>query len=382
MNQRAYDQRQQAARDEGTRAQYLGMMGDFAGAAGGAVPDLLTQQQADRFQQMADQANDMLEQMQQLDQANADLFTDEQMENSRETAQNLEKMAQDAQRAADAFQNMKLEDFLGQGSGGVLGQMSDQLLDRMAAAGMSEEDQSKFQETFDLASGRETTASQVFENEVLPLLQEIAEKQGPEAAAEAMKTVLQTMQSGALAGINPEQMAAALRSSTGYAMAPSGALIPIPQGSAMNMGGGPMPVTPAAPAATTVGAAPAQVPAPPEELQVAVDTMAIKTSTMAGDFLSMSTNAAALNENLGPVQEVFNNLATPAGQIRTAIEAAVQGILNLTSQEHILKFRMQVWDPLGVLNLINNGALQMAGVVQNNGGAVPGASPSAGGPNV
>lgn len=396
FNQRAFDQRQEELRNEGIRSQFLGSMGDLEGGArdeafrfredmGGELPDLMTQQQADRIADMAREAEAMAESMRELDSAMPELFTDAQIAGAKDAAQSLDQMATDAQRAADALAGMSLEDFLGQGSGGAAGEISDLLLARMEESGATPDEISRFQETFDLATGRETAASQVFQNEVLPLLQQIAEEQGPEAAASAMMNVLNTMQSGALQGMSPDQMAMLLGGvATGQGPQPVGlgGVPPAFQGGPMIPGLTPgMPGAPQMPGAPMPGGE--QQQGQEAVAQAAVSQMTIDTQAMAGYADTISLAFADIAVHASEAKESTPQLATDIGAmadsgtlLKNEIALAKSNIENMTSKVHVLKFRIEASDPQGVLGLIQGGAFG----VKDNGGKVPGADGRAGGP--
>ena len=65
-------------------------------------------------------------------------------------------MANEADRAAKAFERMSLADIFGTSSGGILGEITDDLLAAGQAAGWSKDKLNEYKDALDLVSGRQT----------------------------------------------------------------------------------------------------------------------------------------------------------------------------------------------------------------------------------
>lgn len=204
-------QQEEAAREQ-TRQGFsasLGLLSEdaqaeafqFAGSPDDGMPAFSTQAQADNLARMATEAQTLVEQMKELDEADQRLFTDEQIASSQAIADNVGKMAENAQKGADALANLTLAQATGQGGGGIAGEVTDQTIAAMEASGATPEQIDAARRAMDLQSGRETATSLAMTETVAPTLATMAATDAEGAAETAVE--LQTMfKDAALAGID------------------------------------------------------------------------------------------------------------------------------------------------------------------------------------
>lgn len=98
-------------------------------------------------------------------------------------------MANEADRAAKAFERMSLADIFGTSSGGILGEITDDLLAAGQAAGWSKDKLNEYKDALDLVSGRQTPMSQAYQDQLIPALMNLS----PEDAARAAQNFEQSM---------------------------------------------------------------------------------------------------------------------------------------------------------------------------------------------
>lgn len=122
-------------------------------------------------------------------QDNPGLLTEEQLALLKEGASQVREMANDIERGAEAFANMSLTEMLGTGSGGALGEMTDQLTRAMEAAGRTADEIAEMQRLADLASGRETNLSLGFDS----FLNNTAAGMGAEQQLQMMQNLAASM---------------------------------------------------------------------------------------------------------------------------------------------------------------------------------------------
>lgn len=157
-------------------------------------PDLMTADQAGRIQDVFHMVDVEYERAKSLfDQG---LITEDELQSASNMRDNVALMADEAERAATAFTNMSLTDLLGTTGGGVMGEISDLVLQTMKDAGMSEEAIAASQRQMDLASGRETMSSFALEEAIAPMLAQMQ----PGEQVLAMQNLTAAMEQLALQG--------------------------------------------------------------------------------------------------------------------------------------------------------------------------------------
>lgn len=125
----------------------------------------------------------------------------------------MKSIADQAQRANDAFHNMSLTDIFGQSSGGVKGQISDMVMSQLQKSGMKPEQLAAIQQQFDLGSGRETSASVAMKGQAAKIAQ--LAQIDPAQAQKAMDNMTTFLTEAAKLNLTPDQIAKALPGATG-----------------------------------------------------------------------------------------------------------------------------------------------------------------------
>lgn len=187
-----------------------------------AMPDYLRPEQAEQLAAAYSDAEAEFEKLKALNEEG--LISDDQLSQAETMKDNIKTMADEAKRAADNFANMKLPDAFGQTGGGMAGQITDDVIKRMKDSGNYTDEQiAQFQQTAGLATGTETQASIAYQEQVLPMIQQIYDQGGADAAAQAMLNVQTYLQNAKLQGISPSEIAKNLPNSTGYSYVAGGA---------------------------------------------------------------------------------------------------------------------------------------------------------------
>lgn len=131
-----------------------------------------------------------------------DLIPADQLAQLDSMAEAAKKMADQAQKAGDAFKNMKLSDILGTGSGGIGGEIADQVMAAAQKSGMSDSNLQALQDALDLSNGRQTSASQAEQKFAAGLV-----GLPPDEVAKAISNWVASQQAAALAGLSGAQLA-------------------------------------------------------------------------------------------------------------------------------------------------------------------------------
>jgi hypothetical protein len=153
-----------------------------------------------------DGITDQFEKLQELNEQG--LITDDSLAKA-------EEFKNKAQEAADAFAQMSLTDIFGQTNGGMQGEIGDLVIDKMKANGATDEQIAAAQSQFNLGSGRETSASQAMDTTLAPMIADLAQTD-PALAQKAVENVNAFLESAALMGLTPDQIAAGLPGAAGF----------------------------------------------------------------------------------------------------------------------------------------------------------------------
>jgi hypothetical protein len=176
---------------------------------------LFTQEEADAIQTAADYYNDLLSDAQELNAAG--LLPDGELAAMQQIADDAGRLADNAQRGADAFANMNLATALGQTGGGMGGEMNADVLEFMQQSGQFSESQiAQYQQQLELGTGQQTQASINYDEVIVPMIADIIEMYGADAGAAAIANMQSGMSTAAIAGMTDEQIAAAQAGMTGY----------------------------------------------------------------------------------------------------------------------------------------------------------------------
>lgn len=178
--------------------------------ASAELPKYLTEDQADNITHMADEAQRMADELAAMAEERPDLISTEQVENAQATADSVRDMAEQAEKAADAFDKMKLSEIFGQTGGGTLAEINDMVLEASKAAGATAEQIDALQRTLDMSSGRETTASLYVSETLIP---EISAEADPETVAAMTTKLNEILRTAMLEGVdvNNEDFLAGLK---------------------------------------------------------------------------------------------------------------------------------------------------------------------------
>lgn len=172
-------------------------------------PEFMTTEQAARIRDAADQAAVLRDA---AVKAQADGFLNAgQLQWAQDAADQIERYADEAERAATAFENLTLAQAFGQGQGTPLGRdIARDTLQAATDSGLySEEQLAALSDTLGLWSGEVTDLSLQWRDDLLPMLAEIGAQFGDGALTQAMDRLTQEIQAAALEGRNPDLMGAA-----------------------------------------------------------------------------------------------------------------------------------------------------------------------------
>lgn len=302
------------------------------GAAGGGMPTFLTQGQADAIRAQYEAARQEMERLKAL--ADQGLIREEELTNAQRLTDELGGMADEAQRAADAFEQIRLSDVFGTGGGGMMGEISDLIIDQMRALEKTPEAIEAMRRALDLASGRETGASLFFKEQMIPMMAGMS----PEVAAGVVQNWNASLGNAALMGLTP-QGAALMGMAQGagqglLGMAQGGQFGGVGQllgGVASLLGGG-------GEGGGAIGGLP-----------VMLEQVNEKSARAAGNFQDINTATSGALSDLSGVKGLLAEMAKKQNIIRVKLDVDDGGLMAL----------------LGSVGGI-------AGAVRNNGGVTPG----------
>lgn len=132
-------------------------------------------------------------------------------------AQAMVDQMQGMQDKISEIQNMTLGGLLGTSSGGAMGELEAKILaEASAGGGLSERQLAELESTLDTATGKSTASSQTLDETIVPMIAEIAQKLGPDAAAVAMQNVTDYIKQGNYLGLDQATIAAGLDEAVGF----------------------------------------------------------------------------------------------------------------------------------------------------------------------
>lgn len=134
--------------------------------------------------------------------ADEGLIPQSQADIARQMADDATRLADEAQAAKTAFDNMSLSQLFGQEGGGRLGELSDVIAGSIG----DEETRKRFERESDLASGRETDVSLKVKEDIAPAIGAMAEQFGADAAVAAQEVLLQKIEEGVSKGWSQERI--------------------------------------------------------------------------------------------------------------------------------------------------------------------------------
>lgn len=190
------------------------------------MPKYLTQTQADAIK---DRIDGITADAKGMKEAFKDTITSDQTNQLDAAVKSANALAAAAQKAADAFKNMTLSSMMGQGSGGIQGQVEDQVLANAQKSGMSATNLKILQDTLDMGNGRQTQASQAESKFAAGLV-----GLPPDVVNKAISNWVATMQAAALAGLPTNAFAGDEYGAAGLIGGGAGQKITIKSGQGLN----------------------------------------------------------------------------------------------------------------------------------------------------
>lgn len=325
-----------------------------------------------------------------------------------------------AEAAANAFKNMSLTDIFGQTSGGIKGEIGDQVIAAMKKSGASDEAIAAAQQNFNLGSGRETSASVAMQSSVAPMIANLA----PGDQQKAIDNVNAFLELAAKMNLNPDQIAAGLPGAAG--------IMPGGKGQSFSIKPGQTPGEIAAALGVTVDQLLAAVGAPnarsvqpgsynlpgsgginpnfnpqtyAQGFQNPYETPNPSAQYTGNPFLGpilgggpsapsnggtgtdpvqqfgdISDKSADIKNNMEDVSSQFDEINTKADQLNSVLDIAagareVKFTANLVDNTKGLLQLLINQQQLGTINTMNGGAFSQGGT-RDNGGRVAGVVPS------
>lgn len=299
------------------------------------------------------QAQDELVKLHQL--ADQKLISDDQITQAENLTSNLGLMADQAQKAADAFKNMKLSDVFGQTGGGMAGEISDLVMQQMKAGGASPDQIAAMQTALDKGSGRETDTSEEMKTVIAPMIA----KMSTDKAVIAMTNLDAMLKEAVLEGLSQDKIAA---------------LMPKIAGSGFDLTNQ-MPNFIASQTMTTSSGSKmfGDVAGNNEGTSGSKGKGELTTTVISKDMSSIAKDSTTVDKNLAAI----NASTTAAAKVADTFQKAINSIPD--TKKVVFDFSMN--DPMGLVDLVKKllgGNLSLAGLVRDNGGSVPGSGHHAG----
>lgn len=190
-----------------------------ASDADAMLPDFMKPEYAAEITNQYQQAADELDRLKGM--RDQGLISDDQLTQAENMTDNLSKLADQAQRAADNFKNMSLSEALGTNDADKMGtEMSKMIMDEAKKGGLSDKQLAGLQGQFDISDGTVTEASKTLADQVVPLIVDISKTMGPEMAEIAKKNVEDYLQQAKVEGLSDTQTASGLQFATGVFQSP------------------------------------------------------------------------------------------------------------------------------------------------------------------
>lgn len=177
---------------------------------GDMMPKYMNAEAADAITSQFKDAEDELFRLHRL--ADQKLISDDQLTQAENLTSNLGLMADQAQKAADAFKNLTLSQAFGQSSGGMQGEMTDMVLQQMKDKGYGKNAIDAMKQELDMSSGRETSSSEEMKKQIVPLIAKMSAKQ----ASLALANLDAFLKEATLQGMSEEQIAAMMPDVVGF----------------------------------------------------------------------------------------------------------------------------------------------------------------------
>lgn len=361
--------------------------------------EILSQEDADAMVSNASMMEDWYSELAEMAEATEfQYISEEELARAEAMVDEAGALADQAERAADNFERMKLAQMLGESGGGRLGELSDMVLANIE----DPEQRAAAEREFNLASGRETDVSVAFEEQIAPLLAQITSDMGSESGIAATERALGALEEGRLMGMTGDELvnavvtaigitsegsnlAAGMQSDLMMQASMSSPDLTMPLGQDMSLGG-------------AMGAGKGD-----DAMAAWVDTSSPMGFAGAGAGMAgggsvedMTAQMEILDELSLTVSDTVTNLAATdlSGVMDPFVhgfETADQAAVNIKSQldamaaqqyRTTLVLDVRVNDPTGMFLGMNPGFSNAMGVATaNNGGSAPGAASGGSGPS-
>lgn len=345
------------------------LSGDFE------LPRFMDRSQADALQDAAAEAERLLEEIERLEELEPEMFNDQQIEQMKAIAEETEKLAKEADKAAAAFEKIKLTEVFGQTSGGLAGEVGDIVLKQLRDGGATEEEIAAFQREMDLTSGRQTVGSLALQEEIAPQIADLAEI-APDMAATVARNLGMVYAEAARRGIdtNSPEFQAALREGMGISFG-AGESITIQPGDTVSQIAPSVSMTPEQlMQALGVSDPRMLMPGTFDLGGVEADTEAIESfdpASFLDNFEDLQAQSIALGETVNEVTGGLGDWLANVESVDGVLTGVRDTMTDLTSKvQHIsVKVRVDVDDASGILGLIG---AEIANATRANGGVPPG----------
>lgn len=322
---------------------------DITGIGGGFMGDqqLFTQADLQAAQDAATYYGNLVADAMQLHEQG--LITDAELANVQSTADAAALLADNAERGAEAFQNMTLAQGLGIGGGGMLGEIGGDVSAYMAAGGATDYEQQMYTQQVQMASGQTTQAQQTYDATIVPMIAGIAAQYGAEAAVQATANLQSGIAGAQYMGYTDAQIAGGMAGMTGYEA------ISVSQAagqSYQNLGSG---------YAT-------------ETSYEAVE--GFDPDSYLETMTTIETTTASIAENSGTMADKMASAADSAETISDKLTAAQSRLTAMASRRYTIPLDIVVNTP-AVQGALREIIMQIVG---DNGGTVPGTADHPGAP--
>lgn len=187
---------------DGSLAQFMGTYSELYGMP--PLSDYMSASDAEAYARQLEAAQSDLDRLKEF--ADQKLISDDEVKNAEALVDNLKDMSDQADKAAEAFANLKLSDIFGQTGGGMAGEITDMIIQQMQDMGAAAEQIAAMKEALDLSSGRQTASSALFQGQYIPQLAGMS----PDEAAAQIANLQAYFQQMALQGASQTQITAGL----------------------------------------------------------------------------------------------------------------------------------------------------------------------------
>lgn len=151
--------------------------------------EIVTPDQAERIRSMTEQYDLLVERARVLHENG--IIDDAQLEALENAQDRARNMADEMQRGANALETMSRSDFFGTEGGGLMGELSDEVIQAARDRGLTDAQIQELRDAFDVESGRENEASLRWRDEIIPMIVETASGASKTATDDAVAALQQ-----------------------------------------------------------------------------------------------------------------------------------------------------------------------------------------------